>query len=99
MSENSQSVGVFSGSALSDKAEVPPLTAILLTMQERFTVPLALEIGVASVMRWKHTGLMVRCRPTIGVVTTDQTSQVALRSGPSPPTEVEESPLRYRLLS
>jgi hypothetical protein len=68
----SQSVGVFSGSALSDTAEVPPLTAILKTMQERSTIPLALEIGVASIMRWKHNGLMVRYRPTRGVVTTSK---------------------------
>jgi hypothetical protein len=31
-----------------------PLTAILKTMQERFTVPPARAIGVASVVRWKQ---------------------------------------------
>jgi hypothetical protein len=42
------------------------------------TVPLAMDIGVASIVRWKNTGLMVCYRPTRGVVTTKQTSQVTL---------------------
>jgi hypothetical protein len=40
------------------------------------TVPLAMDIGVGSIVRWKHTGLMVCYRPTKDVVTTKQTSQV-----------------------
>jgi hypothetical protein len=52
-------------------------------MQERFTVPLALEIGVASIVRWKHTRLMVCYRPTRGVVTTEQTSPDAQTSSHS----------------
>jgi hypothetical protein len=49
-------------------------------MQEHSTVPLALEIGVASIVPWKHTELMVCYRPTRGVVTTKQTSPDALTS-------------------
>jgi hypothetical protein len=55
----------------------PPLTAILKTMQERFTVPPARAIWVASVVRWKQHRTNGALSPrTRGVVTTKQTSQV-----------------------
>jgi hypothetical protein len=54
-----------------------PLIAVLLTIKERFTVPIVRAIRVTSIVRWKHTELVVRYRPTRGEVTTKQTSQVS----------------------
>jgi hypothetical protein len=50
-----------------------PLTAILKTMQERFTVPPARAIGVASVVRWKQHRTNGALSPrTTGIVTTSK---------------------------
>jgi hypothetical protein len=53
----------------------PPLTAILLTMQERLIVPLAMDTGVA-IEAHRTNGVLPST--TRGIETTKQTSQVTL---------------------